>query len=239
MTALGRRVQGYLSTRSSLVIISSMKTPPEKAKRPIFIAVEGGEGSGKSSLVRELRTEFGRTILVTREPGGSPYGETIRNAAIKDPLAKWAPPETTLCLMFAARFDHIHNLILPSLDEGKPVITDRFDGSSYAYQIYSQSGGSLEKLFWGLRSHLAVVPDLYIFVDVDPVTGLRRVADRNQALISGYDNFDDKEVGFHEKVRAGYMEFLKKVPHEIIDANRPYEQVRMDFLDLIKEKLNL
>ena len=219
--------------------MSLMKTPPTKTKRPMFIAVEGGEGSGKSSLVRELRTEFGRQILVTREPGGSPYGETIRNAAIKDPLAKWAPPETTLCLMFAARFDHIHNLILPALDEGKPVVTDRFDGSSYAYQIYSQSGGSLEKLFWGLRSHLAVVPDLYIFVDVDPATGLRRAADRNQALIAGYDNFDDREVEFHTKVRDGYLEFLKKVSHEIIDANRPFEAVRMDFLDLIKEKLNL
>ena len=95
------------------------------------------------------------------------------------------------------------------------------------------------KLFWGLRSHLVVVPDLYIFIDVDPTTGLRRVADRNQALIAGYDNFDDKEVRFHEKVRDGYMEFLKKVPHEIIDANRPFEDVRKDFLKLIKEKIGL
>jgi dTMP kinase len=216
-----------------------MKKPPEKPKRPMFIAVEGGEGSGKTSLVRELRTEFGRQILVTREPGGSPYGETIRNAAIKDPLAKWTPPETTLCLMFAARFDHIHNLISPTLEEGRPVVTDRFDASSYAYNVWGQSDGVMEKLFWDLRDRMAVLPDLYVFVDVDPETGLRRVADRNQTLLAGYDHFDDRQVDFHEKVRAGYKKFIKKVPHEIIDANRPFEEVKKDFLKLIKGKLGL
>ena len=212
---------------------------PAKIRKPLFIAVEGGEGSGKSSLVRELRAEFGRSILVTREPGGSPYAETIRNATIKDPLAKWAPAETTLCLMFAARFDHIHNLISPSLLDGKSVVSDRFDGSSYAYQVGAQSEGSLEKLFWGLRSHLSVVPDLYIFIDVYPKEGLRRASSRNQALIAGYDHFDDREIEFHKKVRAGYKKFLGKVSHIIIDANRPFEDVRKDFLALIKEKLGL
>ena len=205
----------------------------------MFIAVEGGEGSGKTSLVSALREEFGRTILITREPGGSPYAEVIRDAAIKDPLAKWTPPETTLCLMFAARFDHIHNLIAPTLEEGKPVIADRFDASSYAYQVNSQTDGRLEKLFWDLRERLDVIPDLYIFIDVDPSEGLKRVATRNQALLAGYDNFDDREVDFHEKVRAGYKKFLKKVPHEVIDANRPYEEVKRDFLVLIKRKLRL
>ena len=139
--------------------IPLMKTPATKTKRPIFIAVEGGEGSGKSSLVAVLREEFGRTILITREPGGSPYAEVIRDAAIKDPLAKWTPPETTLCLMFAARFDHIHNLISPALEEGRPVVTDRFDASSYAYNVWGQSGGIMEKLFWDLRDRMAVLPD--------------------------------------------------------------------------------
>lgn len=203
----------------------------------MFIVVEGGEGSGKTSLMAELRTEFGRKILVTREPGGSPYGETIRNAAIKDPLAKWAPPETTLCLMFAARFDHVHNLISPTLEEGRPVVTDRFDASSYAYNVWGQSDGAMEKLFWDLRDLLAVLPDLYVFIDVDPMTGLRRVADRNQALLAGYDNFDDRQVDFHEKVRNGYKKFLKKVPHEVIDANRSFKEVKKDFLNLIKRKL--
>jgi dTMP kinase len=207
------------------------------SKKPLFIAVEGGEGSGKSSLMSALREEFGRQILVTREPGGSPYAETIRNAAIKDPLAKWAPPETTLCLMFAARFDHIHNLISPTLEEGKTVVTDRFDASSYAYNVWGQSDGAVEELFWDLRGQMSVVPDLYIFIDVDPREGLRRVADRNQVLIAGYDHFDDRQVDFHEKVRTGYKKFLKKVPNEVIDANRPFEEVKKDFISLIKEKL--
>jgi len=220
-------------------IEAKAKKTAAKPKRPMFIAVEGGEGSGKSSLVAALREEFGRQITITREPGGSPYAETIRNAAIKDPLSKWAPPEATLCLMFAARFDHIHNLISPSLTEDRPVITDRFDASSYAYQVYSQSNSSLEKLFWDLREHLAVVPDLYVFIDVEPKEGLRRAATRNQALLAGYDNFDDREIEFHEKVRTGYKKFLEKMPHVIIDANRPFEVVKKDFLKLIKEKLSI
>jgi dTMP kinase len=216
------------------------KSSARRAKgKPLFIAIEGGEGSGKSSLMAALRAELGDAVVVTREPGGSPYAELIRNAAIKDPLAKTAPAETTLCLMFAARFDHILNLVLPSLKSGATVITDRFDGSSYAYQVNGQSDGAFEKIFWDLRARLAVIPDLYIYIDVDPREGLRRVANRNQSLIAGYDHFDDREVDFHEKVRDGYMKFMKKVPHEIIDANRPFEEVKKDFIALIKEKLGM
>lgn len=220
-----------------------MISPFSKAKtKPKFLVIEGGEGSGKSSLLQALKEEFGDTIATTREPGGSPYAEIIRNVALKNPLAKTAPAETTLCLMFAARFDNTVNAIIPVLLGGKSVVADRYDGSSFAYNVAAQSEYALEKTFWALRGHITRVPDLYIFVDVDPTEGVRRAHSRNQSLLSGqpqYDHFDDREVHFHTKVREGYLKFLKQVPHVILDANRPLEQVKKDFIRLIKQELGI
>ncbi|MEK7641933.1 MAG: dTMP kinase [Patescibacteria group bacterium] len=209
-----------------------------KKKAP-FIVIEGGEGSGKSSLLIALKEALGDTIVTTREPGGSPYAEAIRDTALKNPLAKDAPGETTLCLMFAARFDNTKNAIMPALHSGKPVIADRYDASSYAYQVWSQTKGGLEEVFWALRKRLAVVPDLYIFVDVDPREGVRRAHSRNQSLLQGeqYDHFDDREIAFHESVREGYLRFLEKVPHIVIDANRPLEEVKKDFIAEISKRI--
>jgi len=214
-------------------------------QKPLFIAIEGGEGSGKSTLMIALKEALGDAILSTREPGGSPYAELIRTAALKNPLAKDAPAETTLCLMFAARFDNVVNSIIPSLKKGVPVVADRFDGSSYAYQIASQSS-LLEDLFWNLRSKLSITPDLYVFVDVDPREGLRRAHGRNQTLLHGakYDHFDNREITFHENVRKGYLKFFEKIkplgtPYLIIDANRPLEVVKKDFIFQIQSKLGM
>ncbi len=226
-----------MAKNKKIIKKSPTKQVPKKPAK--FIVVEGGEGSGKSTLLIALKEILGDKIFVTREPGGSPYAEIIRNAALKNPLAKTAPPETTFCLMFAARFDNVKNSIKPSLQNGTHVIADRFDSSSYAYQVSGQSGGSLENMFWGFRERLEVLPDLYIFMDVDPREGLRRASLRNQSLLSGkqYDHFDDREVEFHEAVRKGYLQFLEKVPHIIIDANRPLEAVNRDFIRLVKKAL--
>lgn len=209
-----------------------MISPFIQKKKARFIAIEGGEGSGKSTLVNMFKELVGDKVAFTREPGGSPYAEEIRNVTIKNPLAKNAPPETTLCLMFAARYDNVANLVLPTLEKGISVVTDRFDGSSYAYQVGSQSSGKLEDLFWSLRKRLAMVPDMYIFIDVDPKEGLQRVNSRNKSLLQAnkYDHFDDREIEFHEKVRRGYLDFFKKVPHIVIDANRSLELVKNDFV---------
>lgn len=205
------------------------------SSKPKFIVIEGGEGSGKSTLMSALKEEYGDKVFVTREPGGSPYAEVIRTATIKNPLAKDAPSETTLCLMFAARFDNTKNAIAPALEK-IPVVADRFDGSSYAYQVHAQSDGALEEIFWKLRSRLTILPDLYIFVDVDPKEGIRRASSRNQSMNLGkeYDHFDDREIAFHEKVRQGYFKFLSKVPHVVIDANKPLDEVKKAFLEAIR-----
>lgn len=210
-----------------------------KKSKPKFIVIEGGEGSGKSSMLMRLKEKLSDTILTTREPGGTPYAEVIREATLKNPLAKTAPAETTLCLMFASRYDNLLNMIKPSLEKGIPVITDRFDASSYAYQVHAQSKGKLEKLFWNLREQMTFKPDLYIFFDVEPKEGVRRANSRNQSLLQGkqYDHFDDREIDFHALVREGYFKFFKKVPHKVIDANQSFEKVYKDFNNLINKIL--
>lgn len=206
-----------------------------------FIVLEGGEGSGKSSLLIALKEKLGDKIFTTREPGGSPYAEIIRNAALKNPLAKDAPAETTLCLMFAARYDNVKNSIIPAIQRGLPVIADRFDASSYAYNVMAQSDGDLDDLFWNMRKRLLRLPDLYVFIDVEPKEGVRRARSRNQnlSLDKQYDHFDDREVAFHDKVRNGYRRFFEKVPHIVIDANRPLEIVKADFVAQIKAHLGM
>jgi dTMP kinase len=141
--------------------------------------------------------------------------------------------------MFASRFDNTARAIVPALESGMSVVADRFDASSYAYNVMAQSDGALEDVFWSLRERLAILPNFYVFIDVSPKEGIRRASNRNQSLLHGakYDHFDDREIAFHERVRNGYLKFFKKVPHVIIDANRPFEEVKKDFISLIKVKL--
>lgn len=207
-----------------------------KHQQPKFIVLEGGEGAGKSSLIKALKEKLGDSVLLTREPGGSSYAEAIRETALKHPLSKDAVAETMICLMFAARFDHVEKLIKPTLAKGQNVISDRFDASSYAYQIHAQKGKHLEKLFWNLRSHISRKPDLYIYLDVDVEEGLRRARSRNSKNTEG-NHFDDREVDFHKLLRKGYKIFLKKVPHVVIDANRPFEEVKGEFLKTVEKLL--
>ncbi|HEX7724519.1 MAG TPA: dTMP kinase [Candidatus Paceibacterota bacterium] len=205
--------------------------------KPLFIVLEGGEGSGKSTMLAALQHELGAKAILTREPGGSPYGEVIREVTLKNPLAKTAPAQTTMCLMFASRFDHVANVIQPALAKGQHVVSDRFDGSTFAYQVSAQSDAALEDTFWNLRGKLPRIPDLYVFIDVDPIEGMKRVAGRKAKIAggAGYDHFDDREVAFHDRVRNGYLKFFKnyKLPHIIIDANRPLETVKADFISQI------
>lgn len=207
-----------------------------KNKTPRFIALEGGEGSGKSTLIELLKKKYADQLVVTREPGGSEYAELIREVALKSSLAKDALPETMLCLMFAARYDHVSKLIIPAIEGGKIVVSDRFDASSYAYNVWTKKDKKLEELFWKLRDQISILPDMYIFADVDPAEGIRRARLRNSVMLDG-NHFDDRELSFHTKVNEGYKRFLSKVPHVTIDANRPLEDVKVNFLRIIPEMI--
>ena len=130
----------------------------------MFIVLEGGEGAGKSSQMESLKKDFGDNFVFTREPVGSLYAEEIRNLILKSPNASQADAKTLFALFWAARADHLKNTILPALDAGKHVICDRFDSSTFAYQIYGQEAHELEDFFWKMRDFYLqdIKPDVYI-----------------------------------------------------------------------------
>lgn len=173
-----------------------------------FVALEGGEGAGKTTLARKLEevlTTCGHVVLRTREPGGTPWGERIRKFLIeKDPsIDHHMAPVTQLMGHYMARFEHLERAVLPALRAGQIVVSDRFELSSYAYQVYSQSGGDLHALFVDLHTHVVArlrpYRCIYLFCDVDPEIGLARVNRRGEKKTI----FDSATLDFHQKVREG------------------------------------
>ena len=204
-------------------------------KKGKFIIIDGGEGSGKGTQIDFIKTAH-PDFIFTREPGGSLYGEEIRNIILKSVYAKQADALTHLCLFFASRQDHMRNTVIPALKAGKDILSDRGDSSSFVYQLYGLEGGHLKELFLSLRSHCLgeFVPDLYLILDVDPKEGMRRVAERHKAK-GDFNHFDNRGIDFHERIRKGYFEFAKLFPDrvKIIDANGSVEEVRRSIEEIL------
>lgn len=190
-----------------------------------FITVEGGEGAGKSSNITFIRTFLeskGFEILCTREPGGTPLGEEIRELLLghrHDEMGE----DTELLLMFAARAQHISQVINPALDAGKWVLCDRFTDASYAYQgggrgISTDRIRVLEE--WVQR---ALRPHLTLLLDLPVEVGLDRAGRR-----SAPDRFEKEETLFFERVRAAYLEIARGDPErmKIVDASVALDQVQ-------------
>lgn len=201
-----------------------------------FIVIEGGDGAGKSTQIKKLAELFGDKMILTREPGGTEYAEAIRELALKHPLAGNADGKTLFMLMWGSRAEHMNHLVVPALNEGKIVVSDRFDSSTFAYNIYAQDQEGLVEYFDHTRTTILGLhtPDLYIYLDVSPEVSKARMSGRNEEK----NHFDERPQEFHEKVRAGFLEFFKKVPHVVIDASRTpdeiFEDVRKHVENLIK-----
>lgn len=205
-------------------------------KRGKFIVIDGGEGVGKTTLINFLPKIFpNEKFVITREPGGSVFAEEIRTLMLSHAESKKASPETQFGLIWAARHDHLTKKVIPALEKGIHVISDRFDSSTYAYQIFGQEAPHLEKLFWDIRKIYLRdrEPDLYIFLDIDPRQGLKRVALRRKDR----DHFDDRDVAFHTRIREGYLEFMKKVPSVIINTSGSVEEAKRKFSEALKKAL--
>lgn len=206
-------------------------------KKGLFIVVDSGEGSGKTTQLNNARDFFGDSLVLTREPGGSPYAEMIRKV-ILDPMAGQADAKTLFGLFWAARADHLKNTIRPALEAGKIVISDRFDSSTFAYQLVAQGNRDLEPLFWQMREiYLGdLKPDLYVYFDIDPVVGLAR---KNQQGGDELNHFEARKIDFHNAIRAGYKEFITLVPNAvIIDASQSKEKVWEDFKKVLDQQMS-
>lgn len=208
-----------------------------KNHKGFFVVLDGGEGSGKTLLLKKVAELHNENIVFTREPGGSMYAEEIRNLILNSSNAKQADANTFFSLFWAARADHLKNIIIPALNDGKIVICDRFDSSTYAYQIVAQGARELKELFWLTREHFLekgeYEPDIYVYLDVDPETGLAR---KNKQVDAEKNHFDERELDFHKKLRQGFKEFFENpLVHSrtgIINAEKSEEDVWQEFKKL-------
>ncbi len=186
-----------------------------------FITFEGGEGAGKSTQVRLLAERLavgGRSVVVTREPGGTPFAEKVRDIVLAPETAPKAPLAEAL-LFSAARADHIDQLIKPALARGDWVISDRFSDSTRAYQ--GAAGGlpaaiiaEIERIALG-----SLAPDLTIVLDLDPAIGLARANQRRVALTPGAfvtsDTFEGRRLAFHQRLRQGFLDIARAEPGRV------------------------
>ena len=209
----------------------------KKNKRGKFIVLDGGEGAGKTTVAKAVVDKLGWNAIYTREPGGSQYAEKIRELLLSDD-AKHSDAETQFALFWAARRDFLKHVVIPALNDGKTLITDRFDSSTYAYQIVAQGNSKLEKLFWQVRDTFldGYEPDMYILLDIEPTVGLARAESRGEAELN---HFDKRKLNFHLQVNQGLRDFvLKKVDNgEVVDASQGVEKVIADTLEVITKTI--
>jgi dTMP kinase len=184
-----------------------MASPP----RGTFIVLEGGDGAGKTTLLRSLTEALaatGRSLLVTREPGGTEEGQALRAMLLPETGKDWEPA-AELLLMTAARVQHVRRVIRPALDAGHIVLCDRFVGSTLAYQ----GGGSQMPVSEILYLHRRLVgnpwPDLTLLLDIDPEQGLARGRARQAAASADEGRFEARGLDFHRRVREAYLHLAR------------------------------
>ena len=204
----------------------------------MFITLEGPEGSGKTtaveSAVKKL-TEMGYQIVRTREPGGTPIAEEIRNV-ILDKANTNMDPRTEALLYAASRRQHLVEKVWPALKEGKIVICDRYLDSSLAYQGGARGLGVDNILNISLFATENTWPDLTLLFDIDPEIGLARIASNANREVN---RLDLEKIDFHKKVRQTFLDLAKRYPDRfvIIDASLSREEVAKNTLEAILKRL--
>ncbi len=204
-----------------------------------FITFEGGEGTGKSTHIRRLAERLkaqARELLLTREPGGTPEAEAIRNLLVSGEASRWSATAEAL-LNYAARETHLVQAIRPALERGAIVLCDRFMDSTRAYQGHAGDCpmafiDALEKAIVG-----ATRPDLTLVFDLDPQAGLSRAKGRTDLTVE--DRYERKGLAFHQRVREGFLNIARADPKRcrIIDAERELEAVSAQVWALASEAL--
>jgi dTMP kinase len=204
----------------------------------LFITLEGPEGAGKTTVIDMLLNYYQEKelqIIKTREPGGIPISEKIRNI-ILDPKHIEMDARTEALLYAAARRQHLVEKVVPALNGGAIVLCDRFIDSSLAYQGYAR-GIDMDEI-WKINQFAIgdIMPELTIYFDLDPRVGLARINNTSDREIN---RLDLETIEFHERVQEGYSKVIEKFPERIIkvDASKPLEQVLEDTVDIINRFL--
>lgn len=205
-----------------------------------FITLEGGEGSGKSTQIKLLAEWFSENNIAhicTREPGGAPGAEQIRNLVLTGDVDRWTPM-TEVLLYTAARSDHVERVIVPTLEAGQWVLCDRFADSSIAYQGAARGVGiekvtDLQKLVLG-----ELKPDLTLILDLPVSVGLGRAMSREKGKETMEDRFERMDVSLHEVFRSVFLDIAEQEPERcvVVDANQDVDSLQKVLRSVIEAK---
>ena len=208
-----------------------------------FLTLEGGEGSGKSTQIKLLSQWFdglGVDHVCTREPGGAPGAEQIRNLVLTGDVDRWTPM-TEVLLYTAARSDHVERVITPALEAGRWVLCDRFYDSSIAYQGAGRGVGvakvrDLQKLVLG-----DLKPDLTLILDLPVQVGLGRAVSRETDKAAAEDRFERMDVSLHETFRSVFLEIAAEEPDRcvVLDADKEVDVLQQTLRSTIAQKFGL
>lgn len=203
-----------------------------------MLACDGSNGAGKTTVIKGIEAhlkELGVEVVMTREPGGTPISEKIRDV-ILDPSTPEMTGITELMLFGAARAQHVQEKIIPALQAGKVVISDRFDAATFSFQHYARG---LDYNTIKTINDLALAgfkADMNLILDLDPQEGLKRVKSRGEGL----DRLEDEKLQFLERARAGYLQQAEREPERfcVIDASQSQEQVLAQSIKLVERLLS-
>lgn len=204
----------------------------------MFVTIEGPEGSGKSSVTKEvvkLLEQEGEQVVLTREPGGTPIAEQIREVILNKENTKM-DPVTEALLYAAARRQHLVEKVWPLSKEGKIIISDRFLDSSLAYQGGARGLGIDYILEMNQFATEGYYPDLTLLFDLDPRIGLARIAANKGREVN---RLDLEKIDFHDSVRQTFLSLAKRFPERfvILDASKPFDEVVQDAYHAIRDRL--
>ena len=211
----------------------------------LFITFEGGEGSGKTTQINRLSqtlSQLGKKVITTREPGGTPEAEKIRELIVQRDGGAWTPMAEIL-LFSTARVMHVEQIIRPALEEGKIVICDRFTDSTRAYQGYGHEMGLEEIENLNTLTLGDFKPDLTFILDIDPEEGLkrsdRRLAAEQFQVKHREDRYEQLDIEFHKRLRQGFLEIAKKEPGRchVIPAMQDVDAISGQIADIVREKV--
>jgi len=200
----------------------------------MFISFEGTEGVGKTTLIRKIHQYFeeqGKEVVLTREPGGTPLAEQIRCLLLAVNHEEQMSHDTELLLIYAARAQHLQQVILPALAAGKIVLSDRFTDASFAYQC-SGRGLSQEKLQLLNQTFVAKMPNITFWLDAPIELGMTRARERG-----ALDRFEQEKLSFFAKVREGYEALWQAEPERMkcLDATQNADVVFEEALNYIEQ----
>ena len=205
----------------------------------LFITFEGGEGCGKSTQIAALKARLeamGKTVVQTREPGGTALGESVRSLLQYDDAGQGMSPEAELLLFAASRAQHVRELVAPAIAEGQIVLCDRFLDSTTVYQGVARSIDSKKVDTINQFAIGDTMPDLTILIDLPPEIGLARVHARSDGQL---DRMEKEAIEFFQAVRQGYLDLAAEKPKRflILDGSQSIEELEADIWNTIKARL--